>query len=127
MFEKASKLKLRFNTDAGTFTAEDLWDLPLTSVGLDLDDLAKDLNRKVEAGSEKSFVCVSSKTDALTELKFDIVKHIIKVKIEEADTAKNAADNKAKKEKIMAFIARKQDKDMEEMEVDDLNKLLAEL
>ena len=57
MFERASKLKLRFNTEKGMVTTEDLWDLPLLQRNaVDLDSLAKNLNKAVKESGEESFV-----------------------------------------------------------------------
>ena len=86
MFEKASRLKLRFNTPVGLLGVEDLWDLPLTSkaaFATNLDDLARDLSKRV-AETEESFV----PKDVKTNLSFDIIKHIIKTRLEEALEAK---------------------------------------
>ena len=48
-FEKASRLKLRFNTAKGDITVEDLWDLKLESRnGFDLESVAQSLNRAVK-------------------------------------------------------------------------------
>ena len=46
MFEKASRLKLRFSTSIGMLSAEDLWDLPLSSRNgtANLDDVARNLD-----------------------------------------------------------------------------------
>ena len=41
LFEKASKMKLRFSTTKGVLSTEDLWDLSLES----LDRIAKNLKR----------------------------------------------------------------------------------
>jgi hypothetical protein len=50
LFEKASRLKLRFSSPAGLLTVEDLWDLPLSAQAkvANLDDIAKGLNKTLE-------------------------------------------------------------------------------
>jgi len=128
MFEKASRLKLRFQTPAGTLSVEDLWDLPLTSkVGhANLDDLAKGLNRAVSE-SEESFVEKPAPKNASNVIAFELVKHVIKTKLEERDAAKDAADKKEKRAKIMAIMAKKQDAALETMDEAELKKLLEEL
>ena len=99
MFEKASRLKLRFDTPKGMITTEDVWDLPLTSRnGASLDNLAKDLNRTIKETEEESFVADKSARNTVLELKFDIVKHIIEVKKAELTASKKAVEIKAEKE-----------------------------
>jgi len=120
MFEKASRLKLRFNSSVGIINVEDLWDLTLTS----LDSIAKDLNRKIKAEAEESFITVKSKSNTTLELGFDIVKHVIKVKLEEAEVKKLAAEKKARKAQIMELISQKQN---EALSAKSLEELQAEL
>lgn len=90
MFEQATRLKLRFAVGTRVnLTVENLWDLPLTNVkGEDLDNIAIELQEKLST-NEKSFVVQQSKTKEaqLNQLKFDIVKHIIDVRLEEQKVA----------------------------------------
>lgn len=127
MFEEASKLKLRFQTSVGVLSVEDLWDLPLVSQGISLDNLAKLLNKAVKESEEKSFVVKKSTMNITLGLKFDIVKHIIKVKLEEAEASEKKEINKAKKEKILELLAKKKDDALEEKSEDELKELLEEL
>ena len=129
MFEVASREKLRFGTVSGNIGAEDLWDMPLTSrrCGASLDDLAKDLNRQVKADGEESFVVKKSAKNSTLELAFEIVKHVIKVKMAEADASEKAAENKAKKEQILSIIADKQSDELKGKSIKDLTKLVGEL
>ena len=70
LFEKANKLKVRFETNKGNVTTEDLWDMPLVSTtGFSLDAIAISLNRKLKETEEESFVAKRSKSNTLLELK----------------------------------------------------------
>src|SRR5574343_985382 len=112
MFEQASRLKIRYATDRGNITTEDLWDIPLTSKnGLSLDNIAKGLYRELREADEVSFVD-SNKTNYLIQLKFDIVKHIIDVNIAENVKAKDALMNKEKKDKLAYIIQQKENEDL---------------
>ena len=51
-FEKASKLKLRFSTNRGELSIEDLWDLSLES----LDQIAVAIDKALETAGKKSFI-----------------------------------------------------------------------
>ena len=116
MFITATRLKLRYKTSVGSIATEDLWDLTLES----LNTLAKSLNKELKDAQEESFIGTKSKANAILEIKFEIVKYVIKVKLEEAEKRKSAAERKAKREILLATI--------EEIEGKELkNKPLAEL
>ncbi len=123
LFEKATRLKLRFNTNVGMLAVEDLWDLSLPG----LNDLAKSLNRDIKESKETDFLKEISTEDTVTKLQFDIVLHVLNTKKSEADERKNAAVRKEKKEKLLAILARKQDSALEDMSEDDIKKMLEEL
>lgn len=123
MFEKASRLKLRWETNKGCLSDEDLWDLPLE----DLNDLAKFLNRNIKESKETDFLKETSTEDTVTKLQFDIVLHVLNTKKSEADERKHAAVRKEKKEKLLAILAKKQDSALEDMSEDDIKKMLEEL
>lgn len=127
MFERASRLKLRFETQVGNLTVEDLWDLPLTSRGASLDTLAKAINKAVKESAEESFVVKKSATDTIIGLKLDIVKHVIEVKLVEAEISEKEVETKAKKERIMAIIADKEDDALKVKSADELKELLDNL
>jgi hypothetical protein len=123
MFEKASRMKLRYQTNRGVISVEDLWDLSLES----LDAIAISLNKKLKESQTESFIKTKTKDTTELELKFNIVKHIIDVKLSEAEARKNAAEKRAKKQKLMDLIAKKQDAELEGKSVDELMKELAAL
>lgn len=129
IFENAARLKLRFDTTKGQISAEDLWDLPLTSTSgrVNLDDIARGLHAATQSNVNVSFVHKDKKPDALVQLKFELVKHVIDVRIAEADAASLAQIKREKKQKIMDIINKKQDESLVNASVEDLNKMLADL
>lgn len=120
MFEKASKLKLRFTTSKGLITVEDLWDFRLTG----LDSIAKDLYRKLKESDVESFVVKTSKKDELIQLRFDIVKHIIDRRLKSAEMARKTKATKERKQRIMAIIEEKEDQSLKDASIEDLRKML---
>lgn len=84
MFEKASRLNLRFGTSKGSLAVSDLWALPLTSrTGVSLDSIAMNLNKLLKESAEESFVATPTKVNTEMELRFKLVKYIISVRLEE--------------------------------------------
>jgi len=129
IFEKATRQKLRFETQQGTLSVEDLWGLPLTSQTnkANLDQIARELFQKLKSGQDVSFVDTAKKTDATTQLKFDVVKYIIDVRLAENE-AKNQASAKAEqRERLQEIISRKQDRALEGASLEDLQAQLAAL
>ena len=111
MFEKASRMKIRFESPKGNLSTEDLWDLPLTAVnnGACLDNIARDLSRKLKDSDTESFVVKSKNLDAVLQLKFEVIKRVIEVRLNEAEAAEKVKESKEKKQKLMSIIAQKED------------------
>jgi len=111
-------------------TVEDLWDLPLLSRSTskpDLDSVAKALNKAIKEAEEESFVVKRSNVSKNLQIAFDIVKHIIEVKMAEAESREKAAANKAKREKILELMANKEEQEMSSLSREDLQKMLDDL
>lgn len=127
MFEKASRMKLRIATVKGNISTEDLWDLPLTARnGFSLDNIAKSLNQRV-SNEEVSFVTKKSSADEALVLAFEIVKHIIEIKLAEREEQVAAKEKAEKRDKILAIIQKKQDESLENMDIDALKNMLDSL
>lgn len=130
IFEQAARAKLRFETSAGLLSAEDLFDLPLTSAVKkpNLDDIAKALHKKLrDEGDAVSFVTPAVKSTATDELRFEIVKHVIAVRIAERDAAAEAKARADKKQKLLELIDRKQNQQLEGQTLEELQAQLAAL
>ena len=127
LFLKASRLKLRFDSPKGQLTVEDLWDIPLTSATgkPNLNDIARELHGKVKV-EIVSFVEPAVKND-IDELRFEIVKHVITVRVAERDVAAKAQLVAEQKQQIMSLIKQKEVEQLGASSIDDLKALLASL
>lgn len=130
MFEKASRLKLRFCSPQGNLGAEDLWDLPLTSTRTNqanLNNIAKAVSRELKVEGEEDFVNPRSGGDDILQLKLEIVKHVIQVRQAENEAARALSDRREKKEKLLELIARKQDQQLEGKPLEELQAMVEAL
>jgi len=107
MFEVASRKKLRFdNPNGGQLSVEDLWDLPLQSENkASLDKIAVTLFRKLRDNEEMSFVSETTSTDTTTQLKFDIVRHVIDTRKAENATKLEASAKATRKKELEQALA----------------------
>ena len=127
MFAQATRLKLRFSSTRGLLSVEELWDLPLRGK-LSLDTLAISAKKELEA-SEKdsvdSFVDQrGSIKDPELELRLEILKHIISVRLSEENEAKDRKAKRDHNQKILALIDMKKERELEGLSVEELEKLL---
>lgn len=123
MFEKASRLKLRFSSDVGNIATEDLWDLNLKQ----LNTIAKNLNKKLKDAEEEDFLEEKSAEDTKLKLSFDIVLHVLKTKKDELEKRKNAAEKREQQQKLMGILSKKQDASLEKLSEEEIQKKIAEL
>jgi lipoate synthase len=122
MFEKATRMKLRFNY-RGSLSVEDLWDLSVE----DLDTIFKTLKKLQKNTSEESLLKTRSMEDATLALQIDIVTHIFNIKVEEARAAEDAVEKKAKKQKILALLEKKKDAELEGKSADELEAMINDI
>lgn len=122
MFEVATRTKMRFPFK-GMISVEDLWDLSVQN----LDKVFKTLNSQRKEAQEESLLNTKSSEDERLDTQIEIVKYIVNVKLEEQAARVKDAENKEKKQKIMALMAKKDDEAMENMSKEELQRLLDEL
>ena len=129
IFEFATRNKLRFTSDRGPLSVEQLWDVPLRSRdGFDLNAVAKATNKAWKDVSEESFV-ETKKTPEHTrrEIALEVVKYVIETKLAEEEAAKKRADNKIEKEKLLGILAEKQDGKLSALTEKELQRRIAAL
>ena len=124
IFEYAAKNKLRFATERGLLTAEDLFDIKLSNqAGPSLDKIAISLDEELSK-TEKSFVKKVTPQNKELQIKLDIVKHVISVK-QDQEEAKVAAAARATQRRILQEAIAK--KKLEAIDNADLASLEDEL
>ena len=127
MYKIASRKKLRIQTNRGMLSVEQLWDLLKEDIG----ELAK-ANRKrindqkgVTGDSELDFLKPSAQTEeTIDELTFRILKDIYTTKQAEEDKAHRRAAARENNRKILELIAKKQDQELENKSIEELEKML---
>lgn len=119
MFETASRRKYRFPFH-GSINTEDLWDLSVQN----LDLVFKALNAQVKQSSEESLLQTKNPASQQLETQIAIVKHIVSVKLAEAETWRLASENAQKRQRIMEIISSKQDEELHSKSIEELSKML---
>ena len=122
IFEYVSRNKVRFPYK-GNVSVEDLWDLSVS----ELDKVFKALNSRRKQSQEESLLNTKSQEDEIVETQIEIVKYIVSVKLAEKEARERASENRARKQKIMAIMAARDDKALENASDEDLQKMLSEL
>lgn len=122
IFEYAVENKLRFPFK-GSITVEDLFDLSVES----LDLIYKSLNRERTKVNEDSLLKSKSVEDTVLSVKIEIVKYIVAKKLAQIEANKLAIEKKEKKNKILEVLARKQDESLQNMSIEDLQKMLDDI
>lgn len=130
IFERASRLSLRFRSDVGLLSSEDLWHLPLTSKGnaLDLDTIARAVNKELKEIAEGSFVKrdPDPRQDRL-ELQLEILKHIIQEKLHAQAEAEKAVETAQRKRKLLGALAAKEEAELVGMTKEQIEAEIAKL
>ena len=129
IFEQATRRAIRFESAKGDLSVEQLWDLPLQSRNqFDLDTVAKTVNRQLNAVTEESFVSVRENPAKETlSLKLELVKHIISVKLQEAEEARNRANKASEKEKLLRLLDEKQNEALRALTPEEIQERLKAL
>lgn len=119
MFEYVVRNKVRFPYK-GLIAAEDLWDLSVEN----LDAIYKTLNTSLKQTKEDSLLSKPSKQDYMLSAQIEVVKYIVAVKQDEAVQRLKAKENREKKQRIMEIMANKQDADLQNKSLEELNAML---
>lgn len=127
MYKIASRKKLRIQTNRGMLSVEQLWDLSKEDIGELAKSIRKSINdqKGVTGDSELDFLKPSAQTEeTIDELTFRILKDIYQTKQAEEDMAHRRAAARENNRKILELIAKKQDQELENKSIEELEKML---
>lgn len=129
IFEYATRNKLRFESEAGYLTVEQLWDLKLTSTrGVSLDSVGRGIRKKLREQEDESLVeNTSTKASKELAIQFEIVKTIIATIQEEKREATKKAARQIEAARLREILAKKSEEKLDNMSEDEIKARLAEL
>lgn len=120
MYKEALQKKLRFKTNKGMITTEDLFDLSLQN----LNTLAIMLDKKVSEAPKKSFIEELPVEENDDELRFSIVKDVINIKLKARKDNIDKAQVDARNKRIAELIAKKEDEALENKSIEELRTMI---
>ena len=122
-YKQASKLQLRFQTNRGNLSVEQLWSLSLTDLASAIKAVKKVL-KGTDNDDELSFLDENKTVDTENQLRFNILKDIYVDKQTALKEARLAQDRKAYEQKILNLIAEKNEEALKEKSIEELEALL---
>lgn len=128
LFLRASRMQLRFDTNNGKCTTEDLWDLPMTSKrGTSLNGLYQALSAERGAHSVASLVSVPTPETDTLDIKIEVIKTIFDIRKAENAAAKTSQANKAEAKRLRQVLAGKRNAAAENLSEEELKAKIAQL
>lgn len=121
IYKQAIRKHVRFEFK-GLRSVEELWDLTLVQ----LDGIFKALSVQRQAIAETLLSIKDAETTEL-DLKIEIVRDVVATLLKEKEDREDAANNAARKQKILKAIAQKQDDDLANLSVAELEELAKQL
>ena len=121
MYKEATKLGLRFQTNKGLLSTEQLFSLTQTDLASAIKASKKLLKKNDD--DDLGFLEDNSKVDKIEELRFNILKDVYLTKKTENEASRAEAEAKAHNAKIDELILRKRETQLAEMSIEELEKL----
>jgi hypothetical protein len=126
-WERANRLKMRWETSRGALTAEDLWDLSLQS----LDEMAKKVNKTLRDEGEESFIPTaatnSTKPATNNDLRLEILKHVIGVKVQEQEDKRLRSERLQYLSRLEELAATKANEKLASQSLEDIQQEIARM
>lgn len=92
-----------------------------------MDGIFKNLKSQEKAVQEESLLETRTPEDEVLKTKIEIIRHIVSVKLEEANQAERAKEIHDQRQKILGVLADKQDEDLRNKTPDELRAMLEQL
>ena len=129
IFEQASRCALRFESDRGDLSVEQLWGMPLQSKNkFDIDTIAiKVISDLRELSVESLLKNNHSEARTTLELKLEILKHIVAAKEDEIAMRTRRQAASAQRERLVTLLGEKQDESLKGLSIEELTARIKEL
>lgn len=129
IYKEASRLNLRFLSNKGWLTVEQLWEVPLINPnGFCLDAIAREVHLRLKHVTEGSFVEETVIPEQHEdELRLEILKDIIATKLEERKAKQEEKVKAQEKQRLLEILAKKKDSALEELSVEEIQKRIEAL
>lgn len=122
MLEKALRGKYRFNYK-GALSVEDLYTLSVE----ELDKIYQSLMGKKKEAEGVSLLSTKSAENEELDVKIEIVKHIVTLKLTEMEAKKQEREKAAKRQEILAIVADKENEALKGKSIEELKAMLESL
>ena len=122
IFETAVRNKFRFDF-RGLQSVESLWDLSVR----DLDSIFKGLNSQVKQIKEESLLDTKTQQNEELDVKIEIVKYIVKTKLEEEQLRNDSKNKKQKKQELYELLESKKNENLKGKSEEEIQKMIDEL
>ena len=124
IYKQLAIMNILFPSSKGNLTVNQLYQLPLrSSRGLDLNTLAGEYDAESNADS-KDYIGSKTKRSSVAELRFKVVMDVIEYKKNQRKAIQEEMKLKEHRAKIKEIIEKRKLKDLEELPLEELEKLL---
>ena len=127
MYKQAARQKLRFDTPKGSLSVEHLFDLSIADLTATIKKVNEAVKKEETVDNDLAFLENDNVVESQNVLRFKILKDVYMTRKEERDAAKSDADKKRQRQRIAEVIAKKKDEALENMSVEELEKMMETL
>lgn len=129
MYKKASRLKVRFASNVGNLTVEQLWGIRMTDLK-EMIKAAHEVVKKTEKTDEDLLflegIGQDDKEASLAKLKFDILKDVYITRMNETKAASEEAITNREIKHLEEILAKKREESLSSMSEEEIMKLIEE-
>ena len=130
MYKKAMKLHLRYTTEIGQVTTEELWSLKMSDLQSAVEDAYKEKERLQGAGGqgELSFLETKPQDPEVEQavLRFEVLKDVYLTRVSDSKQARENYQTSKEIQELEDILAEKKRADIKNMSAEDLEKLIQE-
>ena len=129
MYKKASRLKVRFASNVGNLTVEQLWGIKMSDLK-EMIKAAHEVVKKIEKTDEDLLflegIGQDDKEETMAKLRFDILKDVYITRMNETKAASEEAITNKEIKHLEEILAKKREESLSSMSEEEIMKLIEE-